>query len=61
MNRWSKYSWRSDETRLISAILDAAKNSEASQAVAEDEPSDGVAPEKPPIPAKQLHTSQTGA
>ncbi len=61
MKRWSKYSWRSDETRLISAILDAAKNSEASQAVAEDEPSDGVAPERPAPPAKELHTSRTGA
>ena len=61
MKRWSKHSWRSDETRLISAILDAAKNSEASQAVAEDEPSDEVAPERSAPPAKQLHTSRAGA
>ncbi len=61
MKRWSKYSWRSDETRLISAILDAAKKSEASQEVAEDESSDGVAPEKSAPPAKELHSSKTGA
>ncbi len=61
MKKWSKYSWRSDETRLVSAILEAAKKSEASQEVAEDEPSDDAAAEKPEPAAKELHSSQTGA
>ena len=61
MKRWSKYSWRSDETRLISAILDAAKNWEASQEVAKDESIDDSAPEKPPSPVNELHSSGTGA
>ena len=61
MKRWSKYSWRSDETKLISAILDAAKNWEASQEMAEDESIDDLAPERPAPVAKELHSSGAGA
>ena len=61
MKRWSKYSWRSDETKLISAILEAARKWEASEEVAEDESSDGVASEKSAPMAKELHSSGTGA
>ena len=61
MKRWSKHSWRSDETRLISAILDAAKKSEASLDVAEDESSDRAASEESSLVAQELHSSRTGA
>lgn len=59
MKRWSKYSWRSDETKLISAILDAAKKWEASQDVAEDESSDDVTPEESAPAAGELQSSET--
>ena len=59
MKRWSKYSWRSDETKLISAILDAAKKWEASQDVAEDQSSGDVTPEKSGPTTKELHSSKT--
>ena len=61
MKRWSKYSWGSDETKLISAILDAAKNWEASQEVAEDGSSEDFAPEKSAPAAKELQSSGTSA
>ncbi len=61
MKRWGKYSWRSDESKLISAILEAAKKSEASQDSTEDESSNGVLTEKSAPAAKELHSSQTGA
>ena len=61
MRRWSKYSWRSDETKLISAILEAAEKSEAPQEAAEDESSDRAVPEESAPTAKELHSSRTGA
>ena len=61
MKRWSRYTWRSDETKLISAILDAVKESEASKVASEDESSDGLTPEKSARNAKELHSPQAKA
>ena len=61
MKRWGKYSWRSDETKLISAILEVAKKSEGSEEVAGVESSERVAPKNSETTAKELHSSRTGA
>ena len=61
MKRWGKYSWRSDETKLISAILEVAKKSEGSEEVARVESSERKAPQKFESTAKELHSSRTGA
>ena len=61
MKRWGRYSWGSDETKLISAILEAAERSEAAQEAAEDESRDRAAPEESARTAKELHSARTGA
>ena len=61
MKMWSRYSWRSDETKLISAILDAAKESEASKVASEGASRDGVAPERSATTLKVGRTARTNA